>query len=63
MSKPSIDATANGPYVVSDPPTLRNSKGEELETKSVTALCRCSRSSNKPYCDGTHWKGFKDDKN
>ncbi len=59
MSKPVIDATANGPYVVGEPPTLRNSKGEELETKSVMALCRCGRSSNKPYCDGTHAKvGF-----
>ncbi len=59
MMKPIIDATANGPYVISDPPTLRNSKGEELETKPATALCRCGRSSNKPYCDGTHAKvGF-----
>ena len=56
MSKPVIEATPNGPYVVSNPPSLKNSKGEELETKPVTALCRCGRSSNKPFCDGTHAK-------
>ena len=39
MSKPVIEATPNGPYVISNPPSLKNSKGEELETKPVTALC------------------------
>ena len=38
---------------------MTNSKGEELETKAVTALCRCGQSANKPFCDGTHNKtGF-----
>ena len=59
MSKPVIEATPNGPYVVKDPPTVKNSKGEEISTKPVTAFCRCGRSENKPYCDGTHAKvGF-----
>jgi CDGSH-type Zn-finger protein len=54
-----IQAAPNGPYLVHDSPALRNSKGEELETKDVTALCRCGKSDNKPYCDGTHAKvGF-----
>jgi CDGSH-type Zn-finger protein len=58
-NKPVIEAAPNGPYVVNNPPTLNNSKGEELPTKPVTKLCRCGRSSNKPFCDGTHAKvGF-----
>ena len=48
-----IQAMPNGPYVVTDPPSLVNSKREVIETKPSTALCRCGRSENKPFCDGT----------
>ncbi len=55
----SIKAAENGPLLVKDLAVLTNSKGEKLETKTVTALCRCGQSANKPYCDGTHNKtGF-----
>jgi len=54
-----IQAAPNGPLLVHDAPTLTNSKGATLETKAVTALCRCGRSENKPFCDGAHAKaGF-----
>ncbi len=52
----SIEAKPDGPYVVTTPPPLKNSKGEPIETKPVTALCRCGKSENKPFCDGTHAK-------
>ena len=56
---PIIECSPNGPYLVSGLSEFRNSKGEGLPTKKVTALCRCGGSSNKPYCDGTHAKlGF-----
>jgi len=29
-------------------------KGERIETEETYALCRCGRSSTKPFCDGTH---------
>jgi CDGSH-type Zn-finger protein len=58
-----IEPAPNGPYLVKNPPTLKNSKGETLETKPVTALCRCGRSDNKPFCDGTHAKvGFSSER-
>lgn len=48
MTKITIEATENGPYVV------------KSDGKTVAALCRCGASNNKPNCDGTHTKiGFK----
>ena len=54
MTNPAIECAPNGPYLVKNLDPLRNSKGDSLATKPVTALCRCGRSSTKPFCDGTH---------
>jgi len=51
---PTITVSANGPYVVRGELTLRRQNGRELETRRVTALCRCGHSANKPFCDGSH---------
>ncbi len=41
-------ATENGPYIVT------------LEDDKKVALCRCGKSKNTPFCDGTHtFVGFK----
>ena len=53
---PVIEARPDGPYIVKNLETLRNSRGEALPTKPVLALCRCGASANKPFCDGTHSK-------
>ena len=62
--KPQIECAKNGPYLVKDLEVLEGLlDGKRYETKPVTALCRCGRSGNKPYCDGTHKKvGFSDEK-
>lgn len=53
----------NGPYLVTNLENFKNSAGEAIKTKPVMALCRCGRSDNKPFCDGTHLKiGFCGDK-
>jgi hypothetical protein len=31
--------------------------GETYEVRNRVTLCRCGRSSNKPYCDGAHAAG------
>lgn len=60
--KPSIHPTHNGPYLVSDLANFANVKGP-IESTDKMALCRCGKSANKPFCDGTHAKiGFSSDK-
>lgn len=68
-----ITVTKDGPYAVTGSPPLSrrtigsNAAGESVEwvpgeTIAAAAsyfLCRCGRSSKKPFCDGTHAKiGF-----
>ena len=50
---PSIEPRPDGPYMVKNLKNLANRHGP-VETKPAMALCRCGRSSNKPFCDGTH---------
>jgi CDGSH-type Zn-finger protein len=58
----------NGPYTVhGDVPLVRKAqvvsehgepltwkKGEAIETGKTYTLCRCGKSSKKPFCDGSH---------
>jgi len=68
--RPCIRVAVDGPYFVSGEVTLTvrmpvHNEHEEAvawaagETRSARAtyvLCRCGRSVNKPFCDGTHTK-------
>lgn len=70
---PRILITENGPYVVSGALGMSEEsigideagdawswqQGRSYEATESYALCRCGRSENKPFCDGTHAKvGF-----
>lgn len=45
----------DGPYLVRGPFSLVDQDGREIEVgRRVVALCRCGRSRNRPFCDGTH---------
>lgn len=60
--KPTIRPAKDGPYLVENLGLLGNVKGP-VEAKDKYALCRCGKSDNKPFCDGTHKKvGFSSEK-
>jgi CDGSH-type Zn-finger protein len=63
MADVTITPKVNGPYVVQGPIQLVDADGRKWKLDNeVIALCRCGRSSNKPFCDGTHKKeGFQAD--
>jgi CDGSH-type Zn-finger protein len=51
------------PYLVVDVADCRDAAGRPVAMQPVTALCRCGRSTHKPYCDGTHSRiGFVGEK-
>jgi CDGSH-type Zn-finger protein len=61
-----ITPTLNGPNRVTGDLELVWPSGDRIDTRSeadetgAVYLCRCGRSQNKPFCDGTHEKvGFR----
>jgi CDGSH-type Zn-finger protein len=50
----SITATANGPYECHGSFEICDAAGNLLASETEAWLCRCGRSQNKPYCDGSH---------
>jgi len=73
VNEPKIIVQPNGPYIVRGGiPLVRKSpvmsehgepltwrKGETLTTQNSYLLCRCGKSDDKPFCDGTHsWEKF-----
>jgi CDGSH-type Zn-finger protein len=59
---PRIYVRKNGPYEVSGGIVLKIDESEwgEGASREHYTLCRCGRSKNKPFCDGSHWDGFED---
>jgi len=57
-----IEEQLNGPLYVRGRVRIRSADGEYVREDTRVALCRCGRSSNKPFCDGTHrLVGFRTD--
>ncbi|WP_436536014.1 CDGSH iron-sulfur domain-containing protein [Actinoplanes sp. HUAS TT8] len=45
----------DGPLIVRGDFQLRTPDGEPIDPARATiALCRCGKSADKPFCDGTH---------
>jgi CDGSH-type Zn-finger protein len=52
---------ASGPIWLKGEIPLESSDGKFYEIRNRQTLCRCGKSKNKPFCDGTHIKtGFTD---
>ena len=51
----------DGPLLVRGAFRIVDQDGNEIDPgREVVALCRCGKSENKPYCDGTHGRiGFE----
>lgn len=55
-----VKVTPNGPLIVQGAIEVQDKTGATT-THTMTALCRCGASANKPYCDGSHQRvGFTD---
>ena len=63
MSPFAITALADGPYRVEGDVTLLDRAERPLPDRgSPVHLCRCGRSANKPFCDGSHARtGWKEE--
>ena len=50
-----VNIIENGPIILdSKGPFSVNASGASDEKTGPIALCRCGKSSTKPFCDGTH---------
>ena len=49
-----VRASAKGPLLLSGGVRILDADGTVLYEGEKAALCRCGRSGNKPFCDGTH---------
>jgi CDGSH-type Zn-finger protein len=65
--EPSISLTEapyrkiSGPLWVKGGVPMQGAGGTEYEVRNRMTLCRCGKSTNKPFCDGTHFpSGFRD---
>jgi CDGSH-type Zn-finger protein len=59
--EPSIGVEPNGPLWVRGGVPVVSEDGTPHEVRNRVTLCRCGRSRNKPFCDGTHRRiGFSD---
>ena len=61
MGMITVQPQVDGPLKVSGEADIFAADGSLLEHAEELLLCRCGRSSTKPYCDGSHKEaGFRD---
>ena len=61
MSKTKITVNNNGSLVIAGDFEIvdKNGNNYDLGGREVVSLCRCGRSQNKPFCDGSHRNHFE----
>lgn len=56
------NAGVSGPIWVKGGVPVESENGTKYEVRNRVTLCRCGKSANKPFCDGSHIRvRFKDD--
>lgn len=58
-----VTALKDGPLMVAGECKVYDSTGTEVADQNGSAilLCRCGKSENKPFCDGSHVRlGFRE---
>ena len=60
MSKTKLTVNSNGSLRLEGDFEIVDMQGRPygLQGREVVSLCRCGRSGNKPFCDGSHKGGF-----
>jgi len=51
-----IELIEFGPLKITGNFVVKDLKRDKEESPAEILLCRCGRSENKPYCDGSHKK-------
>ncbi|MBK5277960.1 MAG: CDGSH iron-sulfur domain-containing protein [Bacteroidia bacterium] len=61
MSNTKLTINSNGSVKIEGEFEIVDSAGNAygLQGRTVVSLCRCGRSSNKPFCDGSHKNNFE----
>ena len=55
MDDVTITPYRDGPLLVRGPVRIEDMHGREIRAeRAVVALCRCGKSRNRPFCDGSH---------
>jgi len=49
-----VEVTEDGPIRITGNFMLSDSKRDIMDSPEEVFLCRCGKSKNKPYCDGSH---------
>lgn len=52
--KVKITSKPNGQYIVQGDVNLVDIEGNKIDHGTRFTLCGCSKSKNKPFCDGSH---------
>ncbi|MDT0556561.1 CDGSH iron-sulfur domain-containing protein [Patiriisocius hiemis] len=49
-----VEVLENGPLMVHGSTTIVHTDGSTEEKQRATAFCRCGKTGNIPFCDGSH---------
>jgi CDGSH iron-sulfur domain-containing protein 3 len=52
-----VEIIESGPLKITGNFIIRDIKKGTEEVTNEVLLCRCGKSSNKPFCDGSHKRG------